>query len=64
MSEQLTVVVDGTLRIVKLSEWIVTVRDYVIAYMLEPNQTEVVAVVGEKEGMEYETCPKGCLLGI
>lgn len=33
-----------------------------IAYMLGPNQTEVVAVVGEKEGMRYETCPKGCLL--
>lgn len=27
-----------------------------IAYVLGPNQTEVVAVVGEKEGMGYETC--------
>lgn len=35
-----------------------------IAYMLGPNQTEVVAVVGEKEGMGYETCSKGCLLGM
>lgn len=37
------------------------VSDQLTAYVLGPNQAGVVAVVGGKNGKEYEACPKDCL---